>query len=230
MIRWLSIVCVALLAGAATSSADIIHTSTNFILGDVWLPEFEELFDLDLDLDGSIDFSLVASPNHFAGIHPEIQNTYLIHPSPPPNIGGRVTALNIGYIIDSNSGSGTPEEWFGSSNYSTLIRILSTDTAGEFLDHRGFVGLEFESPNGTHYGWLDIEGLSGSSQLRVRGWAYETEPNTGIVAGAIPEPSSLALLLAGAFGIWTLRKKKTANKALHFTVNNAQKKGSADEI
>ena len=209
MIRWLSITCVALLAGAATSSADIIHTSTDFLLGDVWFPENEEFFDLDVDANGTIDFSLVASMDHFAGIKSKYSNKYLIHPSPPPNIGGRVAALNTGYAIDSNSGEGTPEEWFGlNTDYGTLIRILWPSSSGEFLDYRGFVGLEFESTNGTHYGWLDLEGIQGGSNLRIRGWAYETEPSKKIVAGAIPEPSSMILFIVGIAGIWTIRKKK----------------------
>lgn len=59
-----------------------------------------------------------------------------------------------------------------------------------------------------HYGWLDIEGVITSPVLRIHGWAYETEPGKGIIAGAIPEPSSLVLILAGAGGLWMLRKKR----------------------
>lgn len=200
MIRLLKIsLCVALLAGATALRADIVYNPADFLLGDVW--QGAEFFDLDVDGNGSVDFSLQASLSYFSGIHPEGQNQYLIHPSPPPNIGGLVAALDFDYNIGSTPES-SAEEWYGSENYSTLIYVLSTGSTGEFLSNRGFVGLQFESAEGTHYGWLDIEGVSGRSQLMIRGWAYESTPGAGITAGAIPEPSSIILF---AIGIITLR-------------------------
>ncbi len=94
MISRCFIICVALLAGAVTSSADIIYSSTNFILGDVWLGE--EFFDLDVDSNGTIDFSLVASLNIFSGISPEAQNKYLIHPAPPPEYRRKSCCVEYG--------------------------------------------------------------------------------------------------------------------------------------
>jgi len=215
----LLILAVVLLAGTATSPADIIHTSTDFLLGDIW--QGSEAFDLDLDANGSVDFSLSASMNNISGIssaNPDT-NRYLIHLSPPPNIGGPVAALNSGYVINSNSGGSTPEEWFGLEGMDTFIIIFNTGISGEFYNHRGFVGLTFESTNRTHYGWLDIEGMSSSSQIRVRGWAYESTPGVGIVAGAVPEPSSVALFAIGAVGAWILRKEKSLTRA--FTLSLA---------
>jgi len=209
MVLRLFILCVAFLAGVTHSFSDIAYTSTNFILGDVWFPENIEYFDLDVDANGSIDFSLTAAGTlSFAGIHPENQNKYLIHPSPPPNIGGPVAALNLNYIIDSNSGSGTPEEWFGNNDYGGFILILSTGRTGEFYNDRGFVGLKFDADDGIHYGWIDVEGIQSSPTIQIRGWAYETEPNKAIAAGAIPEPSSISLLLLSGTIVWLSRNRK----------------------
>ncbi len=230
MIRRLSIACAALLVGAASSPADIVHTPTDFFLGHVFLPEVEERFELDVDTNGAVDFTLTGSTTSFAGIRQENFSCYLIHPSPPPNIGGRVAALNSGYIIDSNSGNGAPEEWFGDPpGWHTLILILSTGTAGEFLDHRGFVGLEFEAEDGTHYGWLDIEGVITSPVIKVRGWAYETEPGKGIVAGAIPEPSSVGLLALGAGAIWLRRRRQARRFAAGIPASSGYPPGKPEE-
>ncbi|MEN8736179.1 MAG: hypothetical protein ABF337_02890, partial [Akkermansiaceae bacterium] len=47
----------------------------------------------------------------------------------------------------------------------------------------------------THYGWVEISSLvSTFNDLSVHGWAYESEPETAIAAGAIPEPSSMFFL------------------------------------
>jgi len=217
MIRLLNILCVALLAGATASYSDIIHSPTDFIVGDVWFPAPDELFDLDLDANGTIDFFLIAGMNYFSGItssNPDA-NKYLIHPSPPPNIGGGVAALDSGHLIDGNSGEGTPEEWFGLAGWDTLIFVLDAGETGEFYNHRGYVGLEFEASDGTHYGWLDIEGLTSGSLFKVRGWAYESTPGVSIVAGAVPEPSSALLTVIGAMSVWVLRRQtriSTRNK------------------
>ena len=63
----------------------------------------------------------------------------------------------------------------------------------------GYVGIESTGPDGIHYGWLHIENdnpqwLTGG---RVTGYAYESTPGVPIVVGAIPETSTLWLILAG---------------------------------
>ncbi len=201
-------IAIALLAGATELNADIIHCPTNFVLGDVWIPAPDELFELDMDSNGIIDFNLAAGMTHFSGIsssNPGV-NKYLTLSSPPPNIGGSVAALDFGYIISPNSGEGTPEEWFGLEGWDPFIILLSTGETGEFIDHRGYVGLQFEAEDGIHYGWLDIEGVQTRSSIQIYGWAYESTPGVGIVAGAVPEPSSVVLFMIGTIGAWALRK------------------------
>ena len=206
--------CIALLAGAVASYSDIVHTPTDFVVGDVWVPAPDELFELDVDLNGTVDFTLAAGKTHFSGIsssNPDV-NKYLILSSPPPNIGGSVAALDSGYVISANSGEGTSEEWFGLEGWDPFIIILSTGETGEFIDHRGYVGLAFEAEDGIHYGWLDIEGVETRSSIRIRGWAYESTPGVGIVAGAVPEPSSALLAVIGAMSVWVLRRQNRASK------------------
>ncbi|MBN2704353.1 MAG: hypothetical protein JXR23_09095 [Pontiellaceae bacterium] len=209
---WQVILAVVVLPGTAVLHAEIIYCPTNFILGDVWVPQPDELFSLDVDANGTVDFSLAAGNYYFSGIHPECENKYLILPSLPPNIGGRVAALDSGYLIGSNSGESNPEEWFGSDNYSSFIRILDTGKYGEFYESHGYIGLEFESEDGTHYGWLEIEGRTHSSSIRIYGWAYESTPGANIFTGAIPEPSSALLALIGGMSVWFLRRQHRISK------------------
>lgn len=78
---------------------------------------------------------------------------------------------------------------------------------GSWGEEDAYFALEFLGDTGTHYGWIHIEEFAG-----IGGWfyeyAYEDTPGTGLIAGAVPEPSSLILFSVGAIGVWTLRKRK----------------------
>ena len=60
---------------------------------------------------------------------------------------------------------------------------------------RPYVGLAWRRGDDFHYGWIRF-GPSSVLQMLVEGWAWESEPNKLILAGAIPEPTVLALLAA----------------------------------
>ncbi len=78
-----------------------------------------------------------------------------------------------------------------------------------------FAGLRFNivpSPavTNTHYGWVKLSVHVGLTNITVHSYAYETTPDTLILAGAVPEAGSLALLAAGAAGVLAMRKKRKA--------------------
>jgi hypothetical protein len=78
----------------------------------------------------------------------------------------------------------------------------------DFSGFTGFVGIEFEISGNTHYGWLRMTLHPDTGAAILRDYAYESEPGVGIIAGAIPEPSTI--LLAGLGGLallWRARKK-----------------------
>ena len=61
------------------------------------------------------------------------------------------------------------------------------------------MGVRFERDGALHYGWVEMT-YRGFFGVWVNRWAYESEPDTAIVAGAIPEPSTTLL----AFGLLLL--------------------------
>ena len=77
---------------------------------------------------------------------------------------------------------------------------------GEFLGGIDYLGAEFDIAGNTHYGWLEIRSRDGIPFIDVLSWAYESEPGVGILAGAIPEPSAAAMLLAAS--LLALRRRR----------------------
>lgn len=74
-----------------------------------------------------------------------------------------------------------------------------------------YVGLKWDVGAGDFlYGWAQVDVTSDNfGTATLSGFAYETQANTPIVAGAtgIPEPSSLALLAAGG-GALALKRRR----------------------
>ena len=84
------------------------------------------------------------------------------------------------------------------------------DTSGE--NAHGYLGMKFDDGAGTvNYGWAEITlDQAGQNQtIELHAYAYETETDTAIKTGAIPEPSTLGILALGAVGLaaWRRRQK-----------------------
>ncbi|MDQ6623216.1 MAG: PEP-CTERM sorting domain-containing protein [Verrucomicrobiota bacterium] len=59
-----------------------------------------------------------------------------------------------------------------------------------------YAGFRFAAPDGTHYGWIQLSVSAG--HIDFVSAAYESTPGTAITTGAVPEPSTLAMLALGA--------------------------------
>ena len=74
-----------------------------------------------------------------------------------------------------------------------------------------YLGVEFEIDGADHYGWIRLTvGGAGNGGV-IHDWAYNSIPGQPILAGQVPEPGMISLLVLGAVTIaWRhLRRRQT---------------------
>ena len=80
-----------------------------------------------------------------------------------------------------------------------------------FVNGQQLIGFRFRDGITDLFGWADV--TVGPQSLTISEWAYD-DTGASIVKGAIPEPSSMALLAAGAagFGLYRRRRETRSKK------------------
>jgi hypothetical protein len=197
---------VAGLAGFAISEQDAMAgiVYTNLIPNGitVWNSEFE----IDLDLDGAVDFQLAHSTSFSsgeAGCTTFSNGTFFcttgwrtyVFGAAMQGVGankvvampGRNLAQNLSAgaqirIEDAQQPTALLEHYFYTwSTNSSGRGTFRVGGGGEF--GRGYLGFRFDiSGSGSHAGWFEVESLGGAG-AKVFGFAYETEPGAPIRAG-----------------------------------------------
>jgi len=169
---------------------------------------------VDLNHDGTEDYRVVATGTSTFGFQMEGvgSNAVWSRPTGGLDIGGSIVPLAYGTEI----GPGVPpsDEWMltqyspfgpmgpGFSAYS------SAGSIGLFINQLAFAGLKFSVGADTYYGWIrvrEIPGLAGGGI--VYDYSYDTRPNTAILAGTVPEPSTGWLFFSGGV-VWAAMKRR----------------------
>lgn len=108
-------------------------------------------------------------------------------------------------------------------SYGTLVSAASTFASGVGgsgdvgSEHVGFDAGQFQPGadgyigfrlNGGHYGWMRVSLSFNDAGAVIKDWAYD---NTGaaMTVGAVPEPSGALLVVVGALGMISIRRRES---------------------
>ncbi|MBN9689160.1 MAG: hypothetical protein J0M24_02885 [Verrucomicrobia bacterium] len=86
---------------------------------------------------------------------------------------------------------------------TTVFTGAELPLAGPF-----YGGFQFQIDGNTHLGWFQLENMGELSVVRILNAAWQTLPETGLNAGAVPELPATPLVFGAAAGLtfWWLRR------------------------
>ena len=153
-------------------------------------------FSLDITDDGVVDFRVLKGTDRIFVTAPVTGNGVLWDPAGGSFAKRLVAGEVIGpqalfqqtrdLAVEACDGSGGPCAWFGPWPQTQAPEMM---------------GLVFELDNATHYGWLSVSVSRISGAIRIWELAWESEPMTPILAGAVPAPGAAWLLALGALAV-----------------------------
>jgi hypothetical protein len=180
----------ATLAGASPAQAKVVFTPSNAILN-LGYKNTSTLLQIDLNNDGTIDFVLT---DFFGGTSEVVSSSKKLFVSGSEPSNKILASSRSGGYFAAALKRGTP---IGSGGKFGLVEHMAnrfkefsgggSGSGGNFLNVTNrFLGVRFMINGRPHYGWIGFRSVA-YFEAKLAGWAYETEPNKAILAGAMGE-------------------------------------------
>ena len=160
---------------------------------------------IDINNDGVADFTLSGGQDVL--LNALNNNAIISVPEPPGDLGALIYAFNQGAPISSSLDPALA--WWGTSGNgpSVIVSAVDIGSIGYFQGQTdAFAGIRLDVAGSLYYGWIHIQNFGGNWG-QITDWAFQTSPNTPILAGAVPEPGTLSLLLVSGAAFWLVRKR-----------------------
>ena len=184
-----------LVAGRASAQGTIVHVVPT---QPIPYSDYPSGQDIDLNGDGVPDFNLSSWNGMDINLAPLNNNAIISVPEPPLDLGAFIYAFNQGAPISSSLDPVLV--WWGSDGNGPpgIVSASNIGSIGYFQGNTdAYAGIRLDVAGSLYYGWIQIHNFT-ANWGQISDWAYESNPNTSILAGAVPEPSTWALLMAGA--------------------------------
>ena len=164
--------------------------------------DFDNNGSTDLTISGNGSTSFTSSM--FVTQHGRNQVWSLAGGAGGGDIGSHAIALVGGSTFGPSMNSDVPViGWHNNDDtrhFSVLMEAFSGRPASGFffpsyLFEQKYLGFRFEREGALHYGWMALSGyFFYGEEIYVYSWAYESQPDTALVVGQIPEPAIPVLL------------------------------------
>ena len=182
-------------------------------------------FDFDFDKNGSTDLTIGASGRSgptsvmFVTQHGRNQVWSLAGGAAGFDFGSHALSLAAGTTLGPSLHHDSPYVGWHNDDDTRATSVIMEAEAGNpvsgtffprYLFEQRYLGFRFERNGAQHYGWMALSAYSNyGSEVFVYSWGYESEPDTPLIVGQIPEPT-VHVLLAGV--VWGAAMRRTRSR------------------